>query len=210
MLNPAPLSPIPAPPASFALWLIIPVKSFGEGKSRLANVLSPRLRAEMSRRWLTHVLTTTTAWGHFAGIAVISRDPAVLTLASNMGALPIPEVGDDLNAAVAQASMTVTAAGAEAVLMLPSDLPLLTVADLDALYALALAGEGVVIAPSQDGGTNALLLRPPNAIAYSFGERSAARHMALAEASGLPSQIYNSSTLALDVDYPEDLLLVNS
>jgi 2-phospho-L-lactate guanylyltransferase len=164
----------------------------------------------MSQRWLTHVLTTATAWGRFAGIAVISRDPAVLALASNLGALPIPETGDDLNAALAQACFTVTAARAEGVLMLPSDLPLLTVADLDALHDLALAGEGVVIAPSHDGGTNALLLRPPDAIAYSFGENSAARHISLAAGAGLPCHIYNSSTLALDVDHPEDLLLVSS
>jgi 2-phospho-L-lactate guanylyltransferase len=193
--------------ASFALWLIVPVKPFGEGKSRLAAALPPTLRAELSRRWLTHVLTTATAWGRLAGAAVISRDPEVLTLAAELGARPIVEAGDDLNTALTQASQVVLDAGAEGVLALPSDLPLLTAAHLDELYALALEGNGVIIAPSHDRGTNALLLRPPQTIAYAFGEESFARHAALAAAAGLPFRVYHSSTLALDVDRPEDLVL---
>jgi 2-phospho-L-lactate guanylyltransferase len=143
-------------------------------------------------------------------MAVVSRDPAVLACAAALGALPIVEVGDDLNTALAQASATVQALGAEAVLMLPSDLPLLTATDLDALFELGEEEDGVVIAPSHDGGTNALLLRPPQAIAYAFGEASFAHHLALAAAAGLPSHVYQSATLALDVDRPEDLLLVTS
>jgi 2-phospho-L-lactate guanylyltransferase len=78
---------------------------------------------------------------------------------------------------------------------------------LDALYELARAGEGVIIAPSHDGGTNALLLRPPHAIGFAFGEGSFARHCAMAAAAGLPCHVYESATLALDVDHPEDLAL---
>jgi 2-phospho-L-lactate guanylyltransferase len=194
--------------APFTLWLIIPVKPFGEGKSRLAGAISPTMRAELSRRWLTHVLTTATTWGHFAGMAVISRDPTVLTLAAAQGAQPIVETGGDLNSALLQARAAAQEAGAEGVLMLPSDLPLLTATDLDELYTRALPGESVIIAPSHDGGTNALLLRPPQAIVPAFGEESFARHVALAEAAGLPCHIYHSPTLALDIDHPEDLLLV--
>src|SRR5688572_31414579 len=89
--------------AGFALWLIVPVKPFGEGKSRLASVLSPDLRAELSQRWLTHLLHIAVSWGHFTGIGVISRDPTVLTLAGALGARPIMEAGDGLNEALTQA-----------------------------------------------------------------------------------------------------------
>jgi 2-phospho-L-lactate guanylyltransferase len=203
------MSKLSTPGVPFALWLIVPVKAFGEGKSRLASILSPAARAEMSQRWLTHVLTTAMTWGRFAGIAVISRDPAVLALANEWDALAVVESGDGLNAALTQASTAVMAAGAEAILVLPSDLPLLTTTDLDALYHLVLAGDSVVLAPSHDGGTNALLLRPPDAIPYSFGEKSATCHAALAEAAGLLYHLYQSSTLALDIDNPEDLLLMD-
>lgn len=195
--------------ANFSLWLIVPVKPFGEGKSRLATVLSPALRAEFSRRWLTHVLTTATQWAKLAGLVVISHDATVLALASVLGAHPVVEEGDDLNSALMQARQVALDAGAEGVLALPSDLPLLTLEDLDELHDLALEGNGVIIAPSHDGGTNALLLRPSQAIDYAFGEQSFACHIALAAAAGLPCRIYNSSTLALDIDHPEDLLVLN-
>ncbi|MCC6455606.1 MAG: 2-phospho-L-lactate guanylyltransferase [Caldilineaceae bacterium] len=203
--------------ANFALWLVVPVKPFHEAKSRLATALSPALRAELSQRWLTHVLTTAAQWGaqprdaspgsRLAGIAVISRDPIALTVADALAALPILEDGDDLNSALAQACQVVREEGAEGVLMLPSDLPLLTIEDLDTLYDLALEGEGVIIAPSHDGGTNALLLRPPHAIGFAFGEGSFARHCTMAAAAGLPCHVYQSPTLALDIDHPEDLAL---
>lgn len=192
-----------------ALWLIVPAKPFGEGKSRLASVLTTDERAQWSRRWLTHVLKTASEWGRCAGIAVISRDAAVLDLAEAMGALPVHETGDDLNSALTQAADIALARGAGAVLALPADLPLLTLDDLNELYTLAEDEDGVIIAPSHDGGTNALLLRPPKAIPYAFGEGSFARHLAMAAAQGLPSHVYQSATLALDVDRPEDLLLVS-
>src|SRR5690606_31818675 len=134
---------------------------------------------------------------HLAGMAVISRDPSARSLAQQLGALAIDETGNDLNSAITQARQVVGDLGAEGVLMLPTDLPLLTLDDLNQLYTLARAGRGMVIAPSHDGGTNALLLRPPHAITYAFGEASFARHLALAEAAALPSQIYRSATLAL-------------
>jgi 2-phospho-L-lactate guanylyltransferase len=190
------------------LWLVVPVKPFGEGKGRLSGVLTPEMRADHSRRWLIHVLTTARTWGRFTALLVISRDPAVLTLAAELGAQPLVEEGDGLNAALAQAQAYAVHAGADAVLALPSDLPLLSGEDLAELYDLALEGPGVVIAPAHDGGTNALLLRPPGSIPYAFGENSFAGHCALAAANHLPCRAYHSETLALDIDYPEDLLVL--
>lgn len=190
------------------LWIVIPVKPLREGKSRLAAALSADARAALSRRWLTHVLTTVAAWGRAAGVLVISRDARVLALARALGAQTLIEEGDDLNPALEQARSVVVAAGGAALLVLPSDLPLLSSDDLDELYDLMLEGPGMVIAPSHDGGTNALLLRPPHTLAYAFGEDSFARHSALAAAAGVSIRVYHSATLALDIDHPEDLLAV--
>ncbi len=194
--------------STLTIWLVVPVKPLDEAKSRLAAVLSEEGRAALSHRWLLGVLATAQAAGCLAGLAVISRDPGVLAAAAQQGAVPIRETGDDLNAALEQARQHPCVADAGALLVLPSDLPLLTVDDLQALAALAELGEGVVIAPSHDGGTNALLLRPPHAIPYAFGEASYARHCALAAAAGLPCRTYRSETLAWDMDYPEDLLMI--
>ena len=158
-----------------------------------------------TRTGAPHVLATAAAWGKAAGVIVVSRDAQVLALVQSHAALPVLEQGDALNPALEQARAAAPVTPGDALLVLPSDLPLLTSGDLDELYDLMLEGPGVVIAPSHDGGTNALLLRPSHALPYAFGEASFARHCELARDAGLPCRIYHSATLALDIDHPEDL-----
>lgn len=111
---------------------------------------------------------------------------------------------DRLNRALAQAKKEVVARGADALLVLPTDLPLLTIHDVSQLYALGARQNGVVISRSHDGGTNALLLRPPNAIDFAFGSNSFQQHYASTIAAGYPCQTLESPTLAFDLDGPED------
>ncbi len=187
------------------LWLLIPVKPFNRAKSRLAGHLSPAERTELSRQLLANVLSTARSAGVLVGILVVSRDESVLAQARATGAYGVPEEGRGLNRALRQARREAVALGADAVLALPADLPLITVQDLHKLYQLGLSRPGVVIAPSRDGGTNALLLRPPDAIEFAFGPHSFERHRLLAQAAGFPVHVFNSPTLAVDVDWPEDL-----
>jgi 2-phospho-L-lactate guanylyltransferase len=65
----------------------------------------------------------------------------------------------------------------------------------------------VVIAPCRrEEGTNALLLRPPDFIEVAFGPGSFKEHQRLAQVRGLNPLIYRSPSLALDLDWPEDLV----
>jgi 2-phospho-L-lactate guanylyltransferase len=187
------------------LWSIVPVKPSDEAKSRLASVLDPEERAALSRQMLNSVLRVAQKTGLFTGIVVISRDRDLLETLAGTGVVPQLEAGVGLNRALQQAASHAQEEGAEAVLVLPSDLPLLAEEDIDRLHGLALADPCVVIAPSHDGGSNALLLRPPDAIAFSFGPNSFHRHCQLAVRRGLPLHVVRSSTLALDVDRPADL-----
>ena len=68
----------------------------------------------------------------------------------------------------------------------------------------------VVIAPSHDGGTNALLLYPPYVIDFAFGPDSFRRHHRQAIQADVAVQIVQSSTLAFDIDWPADLRLLES
>jgi 2-phospho-L-lactate guanylyltransferase (CobY/MobA/RfbA family) len=49
------------------------------------------------------------------------------------------------------------------------------------------------------------LIKPPGLISYRYGEHSFKRHVEEAQAIGTGIHIYESPTLALDVDMPEDL-----
>ncbi|MCC6192797.1 MAG: 2-phospho-L-lactate guanylyltransferase [Anaerolineales bacterium] len=190
------------------IWAIVPVKPFLRSKSRLAGVLSQRERAGLSREFLGHALDVLGRAPAVAQCIVVSRDPAALALARERRARAVAEDGAlDLNAALGRATGVAAAAGAGAVLILPTDLPFLTV---DAVAQLIGNGRGpeVVIAPDRhEIGTNALYIRPPGLLDYVFGPESFQRHLALARTAGAEVHVCRLPGVALDVDGPEDLQL---
>jgi 2-phospho-L-lactate guanylyltransferase len=89
--------------------------------------------------------------------------------------------------------------------VIPGDIPLLTAADVDAVMQLGERYE-VVIVPSRDSrGTNAILLRPPDALPLRFGSWSFFPHVKRAKAKGLSYKVMRLPRVGLDVDTPEDL-----
>jgi len=66
----------------------------------------------------------------------------------------------------------------------------------------------ITIAPSRDGGTNALMLQPVQVIPFAFGRDSFLRHQRLAAEAGIPVRVVKSDSLLFDIDLPEDHRLV--
>lgn len=187
---------------------IVPVKTLYQAKSRLAEVLTPAARHALVLEMLERVLRTLRdpAIG-FEVIWLVSADPVVLEAGAGWGASVLHEIGGELNLALEQARTAAFAAGAEAVLVVPGDVPLMTPEDVVAMTTLLSAGADVAIAPdAANEGTNALGLRRQASIPFSFGLASAMRHQAEAAARGLHVTIYQSPTLALDIDRPAHLV----
>jgi len=189
------------------IWAIVPVKPFLRSKSRLAAVLSPEARAGLSRDFLGHALRVLAQVPEISRVLVVSRDPAALALARELHARTVTEAGaPDLNRALTRATLVAVAEHAAAVLILPTDLPLITVADVQTLIAVDRPGPTVTLAPDRHGtGTNALFVRPPGLVAYAFGGESFAEHTQRALAAGAEVRVCRLPGLALDVDKPEDL-----
>lgn len=189
------------------IWAIVPVKPFLRSKSRLAPVLSPQQRAGLSRAFLGHALEVLAQIPAITQTLVISRDSQALALARDRKAHTVTEAGaPDLNKALHRATRVARQSGAGAVLILPTDIPLLTVADIQQIASEDGSNATVVIAPDRhERGTNALFVRPPGLIEYAFGPDSFSKHLALAQASGAEVHICRLPGLALDVDVPEDL-----
>lgn len=138
-------------------------------------------------------------------IAVVDTTEAEL-VARSYGAEPVADGGVDMNEAALSGLCAAKHHGADTVIVLPGDVPLLTVADLRTLIAESTAPRSVVIGASWDGtGTNALLLRPPDVIAPAFGPPSVDRHARLGQAAGASVQVLTRLGLALDIDTPADL-----
>jgi 2-phospho-L-lactate guanylyltransferase len=98
---------------------------------------------------------------------------------------------------------------ARGVLILPADLPLLTKEDVEMMLDRAKSPPVVVIAPDRHRmGTNGLLVYPADMLPYEFGPGSFDRHCERARQSGARLEICELPSLALDLDLPEDLRLV--
>lgn len=189
-------------------FALIPVKELSQAKARLAPVLDAAARRELALALFRDVLAAALGCRALDGVAVVSRDADVLSIAADAGAQGLPEPGGPaagsgqaLNEALASAAEKLRARGADRLLVLAADLPLVTAEDIQ---AVAEAEADVVVVPSDDGGTNALALRP-GAIAFQFGPESAQRHLKAAREAGLRTLLLDLPGLGLDIDTPEDL-----
>jgi 2-phospho-L-lactate guanylyltransferase len=194
------------------LWAIVPVKPLRRGKSRLAHVLSQEERADLNRNLLVHTIDTLKAIPEIEQVLVVSRDQAALALAREHGARTVQENGaPQLNIALARATVVAKNYVARGVLIVPADLPLISPEDVRAMLERAQSPPVVVVAPDRHRqGTNALLVCPVGLIEYEFGPDSFQRHCDRAQQAGARLEICELPSLALDVDLPEDLDLVES
>ena len=143
------------PTTSSSTYAILPVKSLRQAKSRLARALKAPTRAALVRAIFSRTLDVITQVERITHTVVVSRDPTILELARqrpNVTALAEAEAG--LNPAITQGAIWARDHGAGSIVIVPVDLPLLSVADLDAMLDLALEERCVVIAPDRrDDGT---------------------------------------------------------
>jgi 2-phospho-L-lactate guanylyltransferase len=187
---------------------VLPVKRIGSAKQRLSSVLSEQARAELAEAMFLDVLTKTRRSRDINQIIVVTADPAIARTTRWMGLDVIEQDEDDGHSRAAIAGVDAAlAGGVERVAILPADCPLLDPRELDA--HLGSAPRAALIVPDRHGtGTNALILSPPDAFAPAFGPDSCARHVSRARASGVAFALERIESLALDLDTPEDLVLL--
>jgi len=182
-------------------WSITAVKSLSSCKTRLAACLSQQGRVDLVSSMLGHVLSVLTRAPGVDRVAVVSPE---------RGLLPAPVIalddpGGGLNEALTAAALEARRRGAERLVLVHADLPLLEPEEVTALIAASQAS-GLAIAPDRHGrGTNALCLTWPPAIRFEFGPESLAKHLAQAAARGLSPAVVRLPGLAFDLDEPDDL-----
>jgi 2-phospho-L-lactate guanylyltransferase len=191
------------------LWAIVPVKPLRRGKSRLSGVLSLEARTALNHYLLSNTLETLSSVPEIEHSLVVSRDPEALTVAREYGARTVQEQGSpQLNIALTRATIVAISHSVQAVIIVPADLPLITVDDIREVIKRAVDPPVVVITPDRrQQGTNALLVAPPGLIKYEYGPGSFQRHCIQAEKVGARLEICERGSVALDIDLPEDLEL---
>ncbi len=185
--------------------VLIPVNELGRAKGRLAEMLDPATRASLSLATVGTVVEAVRAAGHEP--VLLTRDERVR--ASFEGAASIVDedpaargLNAQLESAVARLAAT---GGLDELLILHADLPLATAAAVREIIDGAPAPPSVTLVESPDGGTNAMLVRPPGRFALAYGPGSFALHRAAAEKAGMRVAAIRAPALALDLDTPADV-----
>jgi 2-phospho-L-lactate guanylyltransferase len=189
-----------------SIWAIIPARPLEEGKSRLAEALTPAERQRLNQRFFRQTLDVTAAVIGRERTLVVSRSEELLSIARSLSFETLLEVAPyGLNAALTQAADAVRLRGASGVLSVSCDLPFLIPDELRALLDVAQEGDGLAIASDRPGtGTNALVMSPVGAIPYLYGLGSFAAHQEAARTAGLTLNVVRRAGLSFDIDTPDD------
>jgi 2-phospho-L-lactate/phosphoenolpyruvate guanylyltransferase len=189
------------------VFAIVPVKDLGETKSRLSPFINPEERRVVTLVMLSHVLTTLREAPGVEQVGVVSPSPRVLFVAEDVYASPLPQESRGLNNALEEGRDWALSEGASSLLVLPADLPYLSTSDIWMLLNLRREDDrAAVISPDKAReGTNALLIRPPDALPFAFGPGSYEAHLRAAEERGLAIATYENASIVSDVDTYEDL-----
>ena len=186
--------------------ILVPLKDSKHAKQRLAALLDQPARTELAQAMLEDVLEVIASWPKRPEVGLITRDPFALMLASRYNfQVIVDHANTGETDAVAMATHICESRGIESTLVIPADIPLIKVEELQRIYDEAPA-EGSLLVPAGDGrGTNAILRRPAGLFPLKFGNDSFLPHLALAKNSGKPWIVLKLEGIGVDVDNPEDL-----
>ena len=187
---------------------VVPVRGLPAGKRRLAARLSTDQRNSLVRAMLDDVVGALLNAASIDRVVICSRDVAAHVEGDRLGVdfLDQADQRPGYNGAIVRAQADLAAA--DALLIAPADVPLITPDAVDLVVATAPAGEAVVVAPAHNGGTNSLFVRPPGIIRPAFGPASARAHAQAASdagAAGVPFRLAQIDVWAYDIDTPADL-----
>jgi len=185
---------------------ILPIKSFADAKQRLAEELDPGRRRALVEAMFCDVLIALKRATLVNAILVVTGDPAAAQIAGGYGTAYAMAKDQGHNPAASLGIARALELGVDRVLLVPGDCPLLDPKQLDELLSRPVAPRSALIVPDRHGtGTNALVLRPPDAIVPAFGPDSCDRHVSVAKGGKVVPWVIELRSLALDVDTPDDL-----
>lgn len=186
---------------------IVPLNVLGKSKARLAPLLKPAEREQLTVAMLKDVLSVLRNAKRIRSVTVVSADRTVRGICRRFGASFLWEgKRRGLNKGVKLAIRSCERRGASSVLVIHSDLPLLKPVEIERFLERS-RGYSVALTPSKDrDGTNALLMTPPHVMRPVFGKDSFHRHLRLARRKRARNRILRFKGIGFDVDEPRDLV----
>ena len=221
------MTPNNAPCSGILTAAVLPLKSLKNSKQRLAPVLDPQQRAELSLAMLKDILHTLAQCRGIDKIFIVTNDPAVKNLAEStiehavqhppiellaepQKIQPAPDESGLINA-ITHAGKVLAKRNIQRMIFIPADVPLVSPEEiqkiLNPVFDKSQPPHGVlnIVPASESGGSNCISCMPPDCMNFSFGDQSFTRHIRIARHLNLTTITTPSPGLGLDIDTPEDL-----
>ena len=185
--------------------ILVPVKEHKNAKSRMSTMLDADERALLAKTMFEDVADTLASLS--SPVVIVTNSQEAAQQARKLGWRVLWETYQvSESASVDAASAQLRQEGITSVLRLPADLPLVTSADIEQIFADAMPAPSAVLVPSGDRmGTNALLRTPPDLFSSRFGHNSFVLHMQEARRSKAQIRVTENPNIALDLDDTSDL-----
>jgi 2-phospho-L-lactate guanylyltransferase len=180
-------------------------------KQRLSDVLAPKERECIAINLLHKTLHFLTRHFQQHTILIVTPSDFIAKIAADYKVdVLLEKSAKGLNAAIANATQYCIENEFSSQLVLPADIINLDLAEFTQLLNIPRTFGSVTICPSDDGGTNALISTPPNAIDFHYGIKSSEKHWRCAQQQQLFCQLITLPKLALDLDTAKDLARVDT
>lgn len=190
--------------------IVIPVKLFRLAKSRLSSVLPSDSRQQLMQSLFLKNLEFLVENFPECHLLVVTPDRIAAQWAQTLGVTVLLEDKcEGLNSAIEKATRWSVERKFSSQLIFFADIAEPKTEDVDRLLQFTQKQNSLVAVSATDGGTNALLANPPYITPNIFGENSYSRIKQYAQKNEIHFYGLNLESLALDIDRPADLLMLN-
>jgi 2-phospho-L-lactate guanylyltransferase len=188
-------------------YAIIPVREFDESKQRLGGVLTPKERADLTFALLLKIVSQLQLSKVDKIIMVAADDTEVRSALPSLSKLEIVKESvhhGGVNSAMRD-GLQRTSTSSSKVLLLPSDLPLITSSVIDKALDSLDVNELIINPSIRKDGTNLLGFWRNNPIELHYDDDSVAKHLREIEKMKLRFLLLEWKEFQIDVDDAEDL-----
>jgi 2-phospho-L-lactate guanylyltransferase len=190
-------------PAQHGACIVVPIRSFLLGNTRLARSLDDDARVALARRMADAVADAAGA----RTVVVVTSAAEVEAWCRERNLATLPDPGT-LDAAADAGRAYARDAGFTRVVIVHGDLP--NARSLDQVANDGAAAIAVLVPDHRGDGTPVCSVPCASRFEFAYGPGSFERHRRAAAAAGLDLRIVTDPNLAFDVDVPEDLARLRS
>jgi 2-phospho-L-lactate/phosphoenolpyruvate guanylyltransferase len=186
---------------------VIPVKNLHYAKSRLSTILTLQQREKLVLFLFNITIRTLKKSQFISEIVVVSSDKTIERFSFKNGLKFIKDFDSGVNNAVILADHYCIDNDIDANIIIPHDLPFISVKEIDYICNISEKyPKCVIICPSKRfDGTNILFRKPPTVIATFYDNNSYLNHLKEVQKFNIPIELLNFDNLMFDIDTKEDL-----